>query len=198
MAAGSSSLTIMIELLPRILTVSLLCLALWLGWRAYCQSPLRLRQIRPYRQSRGALVVLTAREGHLAQSIAQVEAHIEAAMALGLPVITVQQTESLIMSVVSSLLGRHPHGEANAEGHLLMFTVSSEDAFDNAAFEALLVALQVSELYILSANPAFPPEPTVCSARARGYETRTLRPAAASQPARAEARGLGGYQASPR
>lgn len=188
----------MLELLPRILTVSLLCLALWLGWRAYRQSPLRLRQIRPYRQSRGALVVLTAREGHLPQSIAQVEEHIEAAMALGLPVITVQQTENLIMSVVSSLLGRHPQGLVSADPHLLMFTVSGEDAFDNAAFEALLIRLQVSELFILCGSPEFPPEPTVCSARARGYESRALRAAVVLQPARFEARGPGGYQASPR
>lgn len=188
----------MLELLPRILTVSLLCLALWLGWQMYRQSPLRLRQIAPYRQLRTALVVLTGRDGHLPQCMAQIEEHIEAAMALGLPVITVQQTESLIVSVVSSLLGRHSQGPASADPHLLMFTVSGEDAFENTAFETLLVRLQVSELFMLSGNPAFPPEPTVCSARARGYETRTLRPGQALQPERSEAPGLGHYQASPR
>lgn len=162
-------------MLPQILTLSLTALTIWIGWRLWRLSPARLKQIAPYREPRRALIVLTAREGHLSQQMGCVEEHIEAAMELGMSVLTVQQTESLIHSVVASIFRTGWQLPNLAETDLLMFTVSSEDAFDNADLEDLLVRLQVSELYLISGNPAFSAEATACSARARGYETRILR-----------------------
>lgn len=169
----------MLAHLPQILTLLLTALALWLGWRAYHLSPVGLQQIVPYRQPRRALIVLSAREGHLPWQAARVVEHIEAAMALGMPVLTVQQTESLMVSVVASIFRRSEPLTGSADAlqqapDLLMFSVSSDDAFDNADFEKLLIQLQVSELYLITGNPAFPLGPTACSARRRAYQIRTL------------------------
>lgn len=174
----------MLAHLPQILTLLLTALALWLGWRAFRLSPAGLQQIAPYRQPRRALIVLSAREGHLPQQAARVVEHIEAAMALGMPVLTVQQTESLMVSVVASIFRRGGHMPGPAEDaqlapELLMFSVSSDDAFDNADFEKLLIQLQVSELYLISGNPAFPVGPTACSAQGRAYQIRSLGTSAA-------------------